>query len=108
MNRTPPAAISQTSFPSQNGPIDWITRWRSASVLPTKRRSAPAPKSKPSRTAYAISVSASTPNHSSIMGCSRIAVAFGRMIHRTVRHLATDQEQVEDAEHEVEARESDQ
>ena len=46
----PPATISQTSLPSQTGPIVWITARFSASVRPTARISMPTPKSNPSST----------------------------------------------------------
>ena len=49
-NRTPPSASSQTSLPSQNGPMAASTCRRSASVFATNRCRAPAPKSKPSMT----------------------------------------------------------
>ena len=45
-----PATISQTSLPSQNGPIVSSAAARSASVLPTNVCSMPTPKSKPSST----------------------------------------------------------
>ena len=48
---TPPDARSQTSFPSQRGPIAASTVRRSASVRATNVWTMPAPKSKPSRTA---------------------------------------------------------
>ena len=48
-SRRPPT-MSQTSLPSQNGPIVLIATRRSRSVLPTTVCSAPTPKSKPSRT----------------------------------------------------------
>ena len=46
----PPATMSHTSLPSQNGPMVLIATRRSRSVLPTTVCNAPTPKSKPSRT----------------------------------------------------------
>ena len=46
----PPATSSQTSLPSQTGPMVLIATLRSVSVRPTQGRSMPTPKSKPSRT----------------------------------------------------------
>jgi len=45
-----PATISQTSLPSQIGPIVFTAMRRSTSDLPTNECSMPTPKSKPSRT----------------------------------------------------------
>ena len=45
-----PATISQTSFPSHQGPIVFSATRRSVSVLPTIVCSTPTPKSKPSST----------------------------------------------------------
>ena len=49
-NVAPPATMSQTSLPSQNGPIVLIATRRSRSVFPTTVCNAPTPKSNPSRT----------------------------------------------------------
>ena len=80
MNSTPPAAISQTSLPSQNGPMAAKTVRRSASDLATNKCSTPAPKSKPSSTTYAINIKPSSANQSSAMG----------LLIRAVCKLATD------------------
>ena len=45
-----PPTISQTSLPSQMGPIELTAIRRSDSVFPTKECSIPTPKSKPSST----------------------------------------------------------
>ena len=45
-----PATISQTSFPSQNGPMEFMAARFSSSVFPTIPCSMPTPKSNPSRT----------------------------------------------------------
>src|SRR3954447_25599378 len=56
MKSTPPAAMSQTSLPSQTGPIAARTVRRSSSVRATSRRTMPTPKSKPSRPAETASI----------------------------------------------------
>ncbi len=49
-NVAPPATISQTSFPSQTGPMALRASRRSTSSRPMARLSMPTPKSKPSST----------------------------------------------------------
>ncbi len=46
----PPATMSHTSLPSQNGPMVLMATRRSRSVLPTIECNAPTPKSNPSST----------------------------------------------------------
>ena len=57
-----PATISQTSFPSQNGPMVLMATRRSTSVLPTTACKAPTPRSKPSRTKNPVQKMARTEN----------------------------------------------
>src|SRR5215831_6068989 len=57
-----PATISQTSLPSQNGPMALIATRCSVSVRPTKRWSAPTPKSNPSSTMNPVQNTATTMN----------------------------------------------
>ena len=49
-NVAPPATSSQTSLPSQTGPIVRIIARRSGSLRPMTGSRMPTPKSKPSRT----------------------------------------------------------
>ncbi len=53
---------SQTSFPSQSGPIDSNIVCRSPSSLPRTGSSIPTPKSKPSVTKYPVQKKASSTN----------------------------------------------
>ena len=53
-NVAPAATISQTSLPSQNGPIAFRQSRRSRSSRPSSRLSTPTPKSKPSSTKYPV------------------------------------------------------
>ena len=57
-----PATISQTSLPSQNGPMVLMATRRSTSVFPTTACRAPTPRSKPSRTKNPVQKTAMTEN----------------------------------------------
>ncbi len=57
-----PATISQTSLPSQNGPIELMATRRSVSVRPTTLCRAPTPKSNPSRTKKPVQKNATITN----------------------------------------------
>ncbi len=59
------ATISQTSLPSQNGPMDSIAALRPSSSRPTTRCSMPTPKSKPSRTRKPVQSTTRTMNQKS-------------------------------------------
>ena len=61
-NMAAPATISQTSLPSQTGPMVLMATRRSTSVRPTSLCSAPTPKSKPSRTKKPVQKKATTTN----------------------------------------------
>jgi hypothetical protein len=63
MKSTPPAAMSQTSFPFQIGPIAPVASSRSGSLRGRTRCSAPTPRSKPSRTTYIVIMNARKLNH---------------------------------------------
>ncbi len=63
-NITPAAAMTQTSLPSQNGPIVPVRARSSASVRASSGRRMSTPKSKPSRRKYSVKVSATSQNHS--------------------------------------------
>src|SRR5262249_40939610 len=76
------------------GPIAARILPRSSPSLPATKWSAPAPRSNPSRTTYAVSMSATIANQISIM--------------RAPRDLAPDERQEEGAEHAVEPREADE
>src|SRR5437870_12742535 len=98
----PPAAISQTSFPSHTGPIERSTRRRSASERATTRWIAPAPRSKPSRITYMIPMKASRQNQRSPMPAS-----VGRPLGLgAVRDLAINEEESEQGEERVHARQA--
>src|SRR4029450_3820929 len=86
---------------------------RSASVRATNRCTKPAPKSNPSSTTYAVSIRAAIPNHNSTTTHlprpvrQRLrTVTIQR--NRAMRDLAANQEQEQDAEHQIQAREADQ
>src|SRR5450756_2494910 len=74
---------------------------RSESVRATNRWSAPAPRSKPSRTTYAVSMKTATAYQSSNM-----SGPGGR--HRSVLDLARQEEEEKHAEDEIEAAEPDE
>ena len=61
-NMAAPATTSQTSLPSQSGPIELIATRRSTSSRPTKRCSAPTPKSNPSSTKKPVQKTATMTN----------------------------------------------
>src|SRR3954463_2709459 len=61
-NIAAPATISQTSLPSQNGPIALSAASRSRASRPTMVCSTPTPKSKPSSTKNPVQKKATTPN----------------------------------------------
>ncbi len=61
-NIAAPATISQTSLPSQSGPIVLIAARRPASSRPTTACSMPTPKSKPSRTKNPVHTTAISKN----------------------------------------------
>src|SRR5262249_33873595 len=110
--KVPPAPTSQTSCQLHSGPMAATTSRRSGGVLATTRWTAQAPKSQPSSTANIVSMKQRMPNQSSIMVPlvdGRLAVARAGVVARarTVRHLESDEIQVQDAEHEVEAGEPD-
>jgi hypothetical protein len=71
-NVAPPAVSSQTSLPSQTGPIVLIITRRSSSVAPSGCSSMPTPKSNPSRKKYPIQRTAMRMNQKvvSSMVCS--------------------------------------
>src|SRR3984885_13553462 len=61
-NVAPPARISQTSLPSQNGPMAFRQSRRSTSSRAMATLSMPTPKSKPSSTKYMVHTSPSRAN----------------------------------------------
>ena len=63
-NMMPAAAITQTSLPSQNGPIVPVSARSSPSVRASIGRRMSTPKSKPSRKKYSVKLSAISQNHS--------------------------------------------
>src|SRR5262245_44629729 len=81
---------------------------RSESVRATRGESTPAPRSKPSSTTYRASISAAIPYHSSSMGGLRAGWLGRRQRPRAVGDLPPDQEEEENAEHQVESAESDE
>src|SRR5216684_4582575 len=93
----PPAASSQTSFPSQNGPMAASTCRRSESVRATKGERIPAPRSKPSSATYMANISAAIANHSSNMGALHAGPCDRPERPRTVGDLPSDQEEEQDA-----------
>src|SRR6476646_175619 len=113
--KVPPPASSQTSLPSQTGPMVRITVRRSWSVLAMNRCSTPAPRSKPSRTTYAVIIIATSQNHMKSIRrfllryrirIAGIQVLSGRA--RAVRDLAIDEHQKQDCQHGVKAHEAEQ
>src|SRR4030095_14861818 len=86
---------------------------RSASVRATNRCSKPAPKSNPSSTTYTVSIRAAIPNHNSTTThLPRPVRQHLRTVtiqrDRAMRDLAANQEQEQDAEHEIQSREAHQ
>src|SRR4029079_12100 len=96
----------------QNGPMAPSTWRRSGSFRATNRWSAPAPKSNPSSTTYAVSISAAMANQSSTTGrldrAARAGLRPGLERMGSVRDLAADQEEEQEAQDEVQAGVADQ
>src|SRR5215208_3601729 len=105
--------MSQTSLPSHTGPMARRTRRRSGSFFATKGCMAPAPRSKPSRSTYMVSMKATRMNQSvsTFLSLGSKALALGPLLalsNRAVGHLAYHQHEVEEAHDEVHPREADQ
>src|SRR6266404_6452037 len=106
--------MSHTSLPSQTGPTEAKTCRRSASVFATRRWIAPAPRSKPSSKTYTVIIMATrqnqmVPMHSSICRDGDRRLAAQRIIGLgSVLDLAIHEKQPEDAQHGIQAHESDQ
>ncbi len=64
-NMAAPATISQTSLPSQTGPMVFTATRRSRSLRPTNECNIPTPKSKPSRMKNPIQKTATMTNQKS-------------------------------------------
>src|SRR4029077_16241911 len=105
--------MSHTSLPSHTGPTEAKTWRRSASVFATKRWIAPAPRSKPSSKTYTGIMMATRQNqivpiHSSICRDGDRRLAVQRIIRiGSVLDLAIHEKQPEDAQHGVQAHESE-
>src|SRR6478735_7919604 len=126
-NIAPPAVISQTSLPSQTGPmvLSAARRRFSASSLAARPNSAisiPTPKSKPSSTKNPRKSAASAMNQKSCSPISSSSVrerqrrelvaprgtwrrGLGVVLERTLDDVAPDQPEPEDGQHRVEERE---
>src|SRR5437588_5014979 len=107
--------MSQTSLPSQTGPMARRIVRRSASVLAAERWITPAPRSKPSSSTYMVSMKATRMNHSVGMVCSTLVAGqrLGRLRRLgrgggTMCRFAHHQEDVEQPQDEVHTREADQ
>src|SRR5258708_3845737 len=108
--------MSQTSLPSQTGPMVRITVRRSWSVLAMYRCNTPAPRSKPSRTTYAVIMIATSQNQMKSMG--RFLLRYGDRIAginggfmlgtRAMRDLAVHQHQKQNRQHGIESHEAEQ
>src|SRR6476646_3051266 len=113
--RVPPPASSQTSLPSQTGPMVRITVRRSWSVLAMNRCRTPAPRSKPSRTTYAVIITATSQNHMKsirrfLLGY-RVRIAGIHVFSdcaRAMRDLTIDQHQKQNRQHGVKSHEAEQ
>src|SRR5262245_35122252 len=81
---------------------------RSASVRATMGDRTPTPRSKPSSATYIASISAAIANHSSTMCGLCTSVAAGRERPGAVSDLTRDQEEEENAEHQIEPAEPDE
>src|ERR1041385_9231485 len=107
--------MSQTSLASHTGPMVRITVRRSWSVLAMIRCSTPAPRSKPSRTTYAVIIIATSQNqmksmiqyllsHRDRITCRACAFRSAR----SMRDLAVYQYQKQNGQHGVQTHETDQ
>src|SRR5439155_12562337 len=81
---------------------------RSSSVRAMKRCTAPAPRSKPSRTTYAVSMKATSANQTvgmlvSLLGAERRRAVRGAQWGRTLHDQALDEEEERDPQHGVHA-----
>src|SRR5678809_739515 len=94
--------MSQTSYRLHVGPIASSTWRRSSGVEEMKSRRVPAPSVRPSRTTYAVTIAQKMANQASTM--LRPRAMTGRV--GAAGDLAPDEDDVEDAEHEVQAREA--
>src|SRR5436190_14313931 len=105
--------MSQTSLPSQTGPMARRIVRRSASFLAADRWITPAPRSKPSSSTYMVSMNATRMNHSVGMALlSRLVDSqpLGRLRllgrgRRAMCRLAHHQEDVEQPQDEIHAGE---
>src|SRR3954451_10442236 len=111
-NIAAPATISQTSLPSQNGPIAFRAVWRSRSSRPTIVCSMPTPKSKPSRTKNPVQKKATTMNQkvSSDMSVGQGGDGLARLglVGQAAPGVAEHQHELRDTERDVQEREDDE
>src|ERR671910_1693145 len=101
--------MSQTSFPSHTGPIARMIIRRSRSFLATKGWMAPAPRSKPSRSTYAVIMNATAMNQKvsiapppslgrqALGGFERLRLGLGAVVHLT--HHEDDVQEAHDQVH---------
>src|SRR5579862_6823260 len=107
--------MSQTSLPSHTGPMERMTRARSAAVRATKRWMMPAPMSKPSRTTYMASMAATRQNQRAPMvlvrrgagGAGNFEARLG-FAAGTAFDFAIDEEEEKNGEHGIHAGEADE
>src|SRR3954449_7420572 len=108
-NMAAPATISQTSLPSQNGPIVRSASRRSPSSRPTTVCSAPTPKSNPSRTKNPVQKKATTMNQAVVsdmsVGEGRDGFARAFLDGQPAPAVAQHEHEVGHAEREIEQRE---
>src|SRR6516164_7529111 len=112
--KVPPNPTSQTSCQDQSGPIAATTCRRSSGVLATNQCSIPAPKLRPSRTTYTISIKLTMAYHVAIIqsaslgGLVLLSGADDHCFVRTAADLTTLQKKKEQTEHKIDADEANQ